>query len=373
MKILYITPNTPIRLKYGAGMRNEAIFKYLCSHHEVHLALVPFDSVKPVEYHTKFGPLLPVHDMFVFTSKDGFVNANQQVFSLDGLIKIVKPDILWAFEKWTIRKIGFPKSIPTILDLVDVQWHKHWQTIKHINGGEKITTGFKLVRSIIEDNFFATRAHRVIIANAQEKKYLLGKNKVVPIPNGHTFPTEFQFRNNADQKLSFFGSLFYYPNLNGLEWFFKYVWPIISDRLPQASIDILGDISTLGGSLDEMRKIRGVHIHGFVEEIDPWIAKSSALVVPLLIGGGTRIKIIEAWAKGLPVVSTSIGCEGLGGRDGDTILVADRPIEFADACLSLLNEPEKRQKIAVSAYKWSKNIFDWETVLARIPNLLGNL
>ena len=118
MKILYLTFSVPVNMKYGGGIRSEAIFTALCSQHEVVLALIPFEAVNPVEYCTKFGPLLPVQEMFVLTPQAGFVNIQRQAASLEGLIELVKPDLVWAFEKWVLRKTGFPKSVPTVLDLV---------------------------------------------------------------------------------------------------------------------------------------------------------------------------------------------------------------------------------------------------------------
>jgi glycosyltransferase involved in cell wall biosynthesis len=213
----------------------------------------------------------------------------------------------------------------------------------------------------------------VAIANDQEKKYILSKKNISHLPNGYTYPEEIPARNNIGNRLVFIGALFYYPNVQGIEWFCQNIWPIIYKQSPGASIEIVGDISSQAGKLDYLKNIPGVNLHGFVEDIDPYLSNSSALVVPLQIGGGTRIKIIEAWSKGLPVVSTSIGCEGLGAKHGETLLIADRPGDFAKACLALLNDPEKGKIMAQRAFDWSKTIYDWEVILSSIPGMLDNV
>lgn len=82
--------------------------------------------------------------------------------------------------------------------------------------------------------------------------------------------------------------------------------------------------------------------------------------MPLRIAGGTRIKILESWAKGLPVVSTSIGCEGLGAEDGKHLLIGDTPEDFAEKCIVLLSSPILGQKLAQEAFNYGKETFDWE-------------
>ena len=374
MKILYVTHKMPINLKYGGGLRNTAIFEYLSKYYQVYLLIVPFiEDTKPGEYYAKYEKLLPVKGLFVFDSKKGYININHQIYTLDKLIDLINPDVMWVFEKWAIRTIGFPKDIPTILDIVDVQWHKHFRILKHIPGIDKAITGGKLIRSIFEDNYFASKSSRVLIANEFENKYLFAKEKVIHLANGFNFPDELQLSTTINNKLIFFGLLNYYPNIDGIDWFCKKVWPLIINQIPQAIINIIGDFSTLGGRIDHLREIPGVNFLGFVNELDPWIADSSALIVPLRIAGGTRIKILEAWSKGLPVVSTSIGCEGLDTHPGETILIADDPQEFADSCIYLMENPDIRERIAHRAYENGKNTYDWNTILSGIPGILEDI
>jgi glycosyltransferase involved in cell wall biosynthesis len=93
----------------------------------------------------------------------------------------------------------------------------------------------------------------------------------------------------------------------------------------------------------------GVHVHGYVPDAKPFWTQAAALAVPLLSGGGVRVKILEAMAMGVPVVSTTIGCEGLAVRNGEHLLVADTPEAFSRACARVLQDQELAQRLAHNA------------------------
>src|SRR5205085_11351658 len=93
----------------------------------------------------------------------------------------------------------------------------------------------------------------------------------------------------------------------------------------------------------------GVHLHGYIADVVPFWTHATVLAVPLLSGGGIRVKILEAMAMGLPVVSTTVGCEGLEVQDGVHLLIADTPKDFAHACARILHDKELAQRLAVNA------------------------
>jgi glycosyltransferase involved in cell wall biosynthesis len=117
-----------------------------------------------------------------------------------------------------------------------------------------------------------------------------------------------------------------------------------------------------GGTLSHLASMPGVVVHGFVNDLAPFIADAAGLVVPLRVAGGTRIKILEAWAKGLPVVSTSIGAEGLQPIDGENCLLGDEPADLARACVRLLGDPQLGAALAAAGFEHGKRRFSWEAV-----------
>jgi glycosyltransferase involved in cell wall biosynthesis len=113
-----------------------------------------------------------------------------------------------------------------------------------------------------------------------------------------------------------------------------------------------------------------IRVTGTVNDIRPYLWESAVSIVPLRIGGGTRLKIYEAMAAKIPVVSTSIGAEGLDIRNGDDIHIAESPAEFAERCLALLDDPAARSRMADIAFSMVASRYSWEIVSRKFEELL---
>lgn len=141
------------------------------------------------------------------------------------------------------------------------------------------------------------------------------------------------------KRLGFLGSMDWMPNIEGLLWFAEAILPLLRRTDPGIELAVIGrnppasirNLATPGS---------GISVTGTVEDVRPFVSECRAIVVPLRSGGGTRLKILEALAMGVPVVSTSIGAEGLSLADGRHLLLADSPAEFADSCLKLVQDDE---------------------------------
>ena len=158
--------------------------------------------------------------------------------------------------------------------------------------------------------------------------------------------------------LVFVGALDWRPNIDGLKWFASHVFPLVRARRPDCSLTIVGRSP---GS--EVRRLAGknIAVTGTVADVRPYLWQSAVSIVPLRIGGGTRLKIYEAMAARVPVVSTSIGAEGLDVRGGENIAIADSPYEFAQACLDLLANGAERRRIAINAWEMVAACYSWES------------
>jgi glycosyltransferase involved in cell wall biosynthesis len=143
----------------------------------------------------------------------------------------------------------------------------------------------------------------------------------------------------------FLGRMAYQPNRLGAEWLLEQVWPLVTAAAPDARLTIIG------ADTEHLRiptAATGVHLAGEVIDIAPMLASAAVSVAPVPYGSGTRMKIVEAFAWGIPVVSTSVGAEGLDVTDGTTILLADDPSGFADAIVRLLTEPATARGIGAA-------------------------
>jgi len=140
----------------------------------------------------------------------------------------------------------------------------------------------------------------------------------------------------GEPRLLFLGGLHWPPNADALASFVRDVWPRVRASRPDATLTSVGrDDSPVA---DECRGAPGVRLTGWVPDIDPFVQASRALVVPMRAGSGMRVKILEAMARGLPVVSTTVGCEGIAAVPGEHLLLADGPEGFADAVLRVLSD-----------------------------------
>lgn len=162
------------------------------------------------------------------------------------------------------------------------------------------------------------------------------------------------FRPNAaaadPDVVSFVGSMDWLPNIDGVELLMREIWPRVRAARPQARLQIVGR----NPAADVMRYdgVDGVHVTGAVEDVRPYYSRSAVIVVPLRIGGGTRIKIFEAMAMGKPVVSTSVGAEGLCLTEGEHIEIADRPDRFAKHIIELLDDAPRREMLGQTAREY---------------------
>lgn len=165
----------------------------------------------------------------------------------------------------------------------------------------------------------------------------------------------------------FVGSMDWMPNVDGVEWFLREVFPIIRETKPDATIAIVGRNPPASVS---SRQGDGITITGTVPDVRPFFWQSAISIVPLRIGGGTRLKIFEAMAAGTPVVSTRVGAEGLPVQHGRTIQIADTASDFAAECLRLLQSPEERSHMAADGLQLVRANFSWERVTRDFEDVL---
>jgi glycosyltransferase involved in cell wall biosynthesis len=170
-------------------------------------------------------------------------------------------------------------------------------------------------------------------------------------------------RSEASFNLVTLGTLHYPPNADGIRWFLTEVFPRVRQELPGASLTVIGKNPPPDFLRMAEEKTNGLQVTGYVDDLEPYLEKAAAMVVPLRAGGGMRVRILEAFARGMPVVTTSIGLEGIDARSGEEVLVADDPQDFARAVLRLLREKELREKLSAQGRSLAVSHYDWKVVL----------
>lgn len=165
--------------------------------------------------------------------------------------------------------------------------------------------------------------------------------------------------------LIFTGSFRYAANYDAMVWFLQEIYPRIQARIPDIHLVITGDHANL-----PLPTVDNVTLTGFVEDVRPLIASSGLGLAPLRVGGGTRLKILEAMALRTPVVATSKGAEGLDVRHGEQLLIADTAEAFAEAVICLSENVELRRQLADKAYQVVREKYDWAVVIPRFLDLV---
>lgn len=167
-------------------------------------------------------------------------------------------------------------------------------------------------------------------------------------------------------RLVFVGPTYVYQNRDAADWFLTEIWPRIRKGLPTASLDLIG-----GAREEDARRYRqvpGVSVRGQLADVRPAMREAALSIAPIRIGGGTRLKILDAWATATPVLSTSVGCEGLAATDGRNIIIRDDPAGFAEAALALLSDASAASGIGTAGRATAEAIYDWDRITGRLAD-----
>ncbi|MCB0085544.1 MAG: glycosyltransferase, partial [Caldilineaceae bacterium] len=171
--------------------------------------------------------------------------------------------------------------------------------------------------------------------------------------------------------LVFTGKMDYRPNIDAVLWFADHVLPLIHKAQPHVRFQIVG--MNPHPRLDRLREEPTIEITGAVEDIAPYLSHAGVYVVPLRIGGGTRFKVLEAMAQGLPIVSTTLGVEGIDVTDGQELLLADRPEAFAQAVLQILDSRQANGQMTTAMGNAARAFvtanYSWTQILPRLEAL----
>ncbi len=201
------------------------------------------------------------------------------------------------------------------------------------------------------------------------REVIRDQSPVEVIPNGvDTQHYQGDFGLKQADTLVYSGALSYYANLDAMQYFVGEVFPLVKARRPNARLLITG--STKGVDLSALPAVEGVEFTGYVEDIRPVVACSQVSIIPLRLGGGTRLKVLESLALGTPVVSTRKGVEGLDLKPGQEYLPADTPEEFAEAILRVLENPPLSEALACQGRALVEDRYDWKTIGKRLEAFL---
>ena len=191
---------------------------------------------------------------------------------------------------------------------------------------------------------------------------------VVPIAvdTRHIYPIH---RSPHSNHIVTLGTLHYPPNADGIRWFLTDLFPIIRQHIPTAALTVIGKNPPPDFLSAEARHPESIRVTGYVPELVSFFEKSAVMVVPVRAGGGMRVRILEAFAYGMPVVTTTVGLEGIDAVPGEDVLVADSSQDFARTVVELLENSLLQQKLSVNGRRLAETKYDWQVALAPMKTL----
>ena len=195
----------------------------------------------------------------------------------------------------------------------------------------------------------------------QELKEMNPDANTIIVPNGVDVDYFKPIRGNEKPCLVYTGGMNMFANKDAVMYFLKEVWPQVKMKVPDVIFYAIGQ-DPPRDLLDMSADDNAIKVLGYVDDVRPYIAEASVYVVPLRVGGGTRLKVVDALAQGKAIVSTSVGCEGIAVTDGENIEIADDSDTFATKVISLLGSEERRIQLGDAARLLAVKQYSWEII-----------
>lgn len=406
MHILFLTQILPYPPSSGPKVKTWHVLRYLAERgHKITLASfvrpeeMPYiDTVRKICHVVH---AVPVHrsriaDLYYFLRSQftgrPFLVERDDLAEMRSLVKRVvasEPvDVIHA-DQLTMTQFAFPlpswngKKPALVFDAHNAVWTITGRMKQNAPFYLKLPLGIETRRiknyegMIVRDfdvTLAVTEPDRLALLEALHQN---GSNGSVPIPvipiavDTHQIQPVERMENSLN--ILTMGTLYYPPNADGIRWFIQQVFPLVRQKLPDAKLIIVGKNPPKDFLKLAAEETSGIVTTGFVPELDPYFAESAVTVVPVRAGGGMRVRILEAFARAAPVVTTTVGLEGIEACSGEDVLVADSPEDFAGSVITLLQDREIQQKLSTNGRRLVEKKYDWQVVLGELDRVYQGL
>jgi polysaccharide biosynthesis protein PslH len=395
VRILWVKANKLLPVHSGGDIRSYHIARYLAARHELTFFSY-YDGVQDAEYERLLAEHLP-GSVCLSTGRQ----ASKPARALDYLRRLPSGDpyAVSRFQSGQVQKklrswfeekrfdvavcdfldaaVNFPSelNVPSVLFQHNVEseiWRRHAET--EANPAKRMIYGMEFRRILRYEQSAVQRFHHVIAVSEHDRNLMsewVKPAQVTVVPTGVDLEQYAPVAASAEPAplVTFVGAMDWEPNIDGVEYFCKEIWPMVLAAMPAARFRIVGRnpgrrVQSVGSD--------SVEVTGRVPSVIDHLRESAVVVVPLRIGGGTRLKIYEAMAAGKAVVSTSVGAEGLDVHDGRDIILADSPAKFSESILTLLRDRQVRRNYERAAAELAAG-YGWPAVGEKFEALLGKV
>lgn len=374
-RILFLTQVLPYPLDAGPKVRAYHMLRALAEHNDVHLlSFVRADDTPEAIAHlegvcasVEVVPMLRsrlrdlIHLVRAIVRGSSFIIERDAVPAMIDAVRRACArhdfDAVHADQLWMARYVNAAPEIRSVLDdhnavyrvferlepgerspIRRALWRREAVHIARFEAAQALA--FDRLLFVSEEDLAAVAA----VATPEEREALEAKSAIVPICVDSKNTAPLIVRTDA-HRITFLATMLWPPNAEGALWFAEHVWPHVMAECPEAVFTVIGKQPPAAVRGLTRRFPGRLEVTGYVADPKPLLRETAVFVVPLLSGGGMRVKILDAWMWGLPVVSTTLGAEGIDVTDGHDVWLADIPGAFADATVRLLRDPKARARM----------------------------
>jgi glycosyltransferase involved in cell wall biosynthesis len=374
-RILFITSHWPHARPYGSQHRALNICRLLARAGDLSVIVASIDdpdaeTLRKTRSEFNLCDVIPL-EPYAITARDrlraefdpGFMNTHNRVASPRARDRVLRAiadhDVVWVFGLHEANAFGIYTWRHTVLDIDDVQ-----SRVYAARAGAEGNLARRLLNHRMSwlwrrrEQRLGQRFDVVTVCSDDDRRYLEKTASIVVVPNGFATPDSLPARTpHAPPRVGFIGLCEYGPNRDGVEWFIRSAWPLVKRAAPAARLRVVGrgsehGFSGLGADVDGL---------GYLDDSASEMATWTATIVPIRFGGGTRVKIAEAFSRRCPIVSTTIGAFGYD-VSSDCMLLADDAESFAAACLRLLHEPALGERLAANGWREFQQKWTWDAI-----------
>lgn len=393
MKILFLTPYLPYPLNNGGLIRVHHLLINIARRHDVTLICMEPDNpeqskgIDIIQSHGVTVELVPVASaqkkkykrIFQLLSLFSAKPYQYRQYISDAMQKTIDSHLgentfnLLLVEFSQMGYFNFPTDIPKYVDQHNVEYEIMQRTYEtERNPLRKLLAKSEWKKYQNQEIENCEKFEGCLTTSARDAKIL---NKRSPRLSCHVIPNGvdsdfFQQREHKPKpnRILFTGTISYYPNTEGVLWFHQTIWPLIKKYRPDAEFCIAGK-SPPSEVLRLANQDSNIIVTGAVDDMRDYYESAAVVVVPLRVGGGTRLKILEGMAMQKAIVSTSVGAEGINHTDGNDILLKDTPEDFAKAVISVMDDEKLRARLEQGGRSLVESQYDWRAVTDKLCNI----
>jgi len=379
MKILFLATWFPYPPDNGSRIRTYYLIKALAQRHDVYLVSLLQEDSDPenMKYLSDICTVVSLHPSRWFKpgtlkSMLGFLSRRPRSvvdtydpavrLAVEKALKEIKPDALIASTLGVVEYVPHKLEIPSILEEHNCEYAVLRRNAKRFDSALKrfrYDAGWK--KFAHWEAYICRLFNKVVMVSEGDCKLMLEAapdlQNLEVVPNGVDTDHYTPARRSPTSTLIYNGAVTFGANLDAVRYFATDIYPLLSERITDVKLRVTG--RTNGVDLTGIADCPGIEFAGYVDDIRNVLASSSVCIVPLRQGGGSRLKILESMAAGVPVVSTGVGAEGIDAIDGEHLLIADTPSEFADSVIRILQDRLLADSLASSARKRVEERYSW--------------